>query len=234
MSEPTTPEAIRERLGQVRDRVAAAARRAGRDPSSITLIAVSKTRPPEDVRAAYAAGHRDFGENYAQELRDKARVLADLDQLRLHAIGSLQVNKVKYVAQVAHAFHALDDLSIARALDTRCRALARVLPCYIEVSLAPEPGKGGVESEEAVEALLQACAPLSGIEVVGLMCIPPPSPTATSSRPWFRRLNAMAARLRIRHPRLTRLSMGMSQDFEVAIEEGATEVRVGTAIFGAR
>jgi pyridoxal phosphate enzyme (YggS family) len=224
---------IAEALQRVRARLAEAARRAGRDPASVQLLAVSKTKPEALLREAYTAGQRDFGENYAQELRDKARALADLPDLALHAIGALQVNKVKYVAQHASSFHALDRLEVAQELEKRCAALGRTLPCYLEVAIAGEAQKAGVPPNQ-VEHLADAVAALPHLRLAGLMCLPPHAERAEDSRPHFARLREVSERLRAHHPEARGLSMGMSADFEVAIEEGATVVRVGTTIFGER
>ena len=204
----------------------AADARVRRDPAEVELIAVSKRQPAEAVREAYQAGLRAFGENYAQELRDKAETLAELRGLRWHAIGPLQTNKAKYVARHAHAFHALDRLEIAEELSRR-RTL-EPLRCFLEVNLGNEESKGGVAPGE-LAALLAAVQPLPGLRVVGLMALPPLGPTAEESRPHFRALRELAARVG-----LGELSMGTTHDYEVAIEEGATCVRVGTAIFGER
>jgi pyridoxal phosphate enzyme (YggS family) len=207
--------------------MAAAAARAGRSPSQIELVAISKTQPPEAVREAYAAGQRLFGENYAQELRDKAEALADLPELHFHYVGRLQRNKAKYVASAASMFEALDDLALARELDRRAAALGRVLPALVEVNLGEEQ-KGGVAPRE-LPSFLRALQPLPSLKVEGLMCIPPAAQSPEASRPWFVRVRELA-----RDNGLATLSMGMSADYEVAIEEGATLVRVGSAIFGAR
>lgn len=224
---------IAQGLRDVRARIDAAAARAGRAGDEVTLLAVSKLQPASMLREAHAAGQRDFGENYAQELRDKAKELADLPELRLHAIGPLQSNKARYVAQHAASFHALDRLGLAEELSRRCVALSRVLPCFVEVAIAGEPQKGGLQPE-ALPSFLDAAGALPGLALVGLMCLPPELGSAEAARPYFARLRALRDAARARHPTLTGLSMGMSGDFEVAIEEGATVVRVGSAIFGAR
>ena len=215
-----------ERLEAVKTRIRVAAERAGRDPTTVTLIAVSKRQPAEAIREAYALGVRDFGENYAQELRDKAAELADLKDLRWHAIGPLQSNKAKYVADVAHAFHALDRESIAEALVRRRGE--RPLEVFLEVNLAGEASKGGV-APGALPALQTAIATHPTLRVRGLMALPPLAEEAEATRPHFRQLAALARDLD-----LSGLSMGTTVDFDVAIEEGATHVRVGTAIFGPR
>jgi hypothetical protein len=217
---------VAERLAKVRARVAAACERAGRPLESVTLLAVSKLKPAELIREAYTAGQRDFGENYAQELRDKAAELAGLEGLRWHAIGPLQTNKVKYVAKAAHAFHALERLDVARELSKR-RADAP-LPCYVEVNLGGEQSKSGLPPE-TLGAFLDEVRALPGLRLEGLMALPPPTEALEQARGHFRRLRELA-----RAQGLAGLSMGTTHDFELAIEEGATIVRVGTALFGER
>jgi pyridoxal phosphate enzyme (YggS family) len=207
------------------ERVRAAEARAGRPAGSVEVVAVSKLQPPEAIRAAYAAGARAFGENYAQELRDKAELLSDLQGLRWHAIGPLQTNKARYVARSAHVFHALDRLEVAQELSRR--RTGPPLAVYVEVNVAGEASKSGV-APEALPALLDSTRALPGLELVGLMTMPPLGP-ADVVRPYFRALGKLA-----RERGLPGLSMGSTQDFEAAIEEGATVVRVGTAIFGER
>lgn len=217
---------IADNLHAVRGRIADACRRADRPVGSVTLVAVSKTHPPEAIREAYAAGQRDFGENYAQELRDKIRALDDLPGIHWHAIGHLQTNKARYVAGKA-LVHTLDRVDLARELVRRAEG-AKV-EALIEVNIASEPQKRGVLPAD-LEMTLATLGEVEGLEVAGLMCIPPRGEVAEDSRPWFRLLRE----LRDRHLPSGALSMGMSLDFEVAIEEGATLVRVGTAIFGER
>ena len=209
----------------VLDGVRAAEARAGRPSGTVEVVAVSKLQPPEAIRAAHAAGARAFGENYAQELRDKAEALSDLQGLRWHAIGPLQTNKARYVARSAHVFHALDRLEVAQELSRR--RTGTPLAVYVEVNVAGEGSKSGV-APETLRTLLDAVRPLPGLELVGLMTMPPLAP-ADEVRPYFRALAALA-----REHGLRGLSMGSTQDYEAAIEEGATVVRVGTAIFGER
>ncbi|HET6984898.1 MAG TPA: YggS family pyridoxal phosphate-dependent enzyme [Myxococcaceae bacterium] len=209
----------------VLERVRAAEARAGRPSGTVEVVAVSKLQPPDAIRAAHAAGARAFGENYAQELRDKAEALSDLQGLRWHAIGPLQTNKARYVARSAHVFHALDRLEVAHELSRR--RTGTPLAVYVEVNVAGEGSKSGV-APEALKALLDAVRPLPGLELVGLMTMPPLA-TADEVRPYFRALAALA-----REHGLKGLSMGSTQDYEAAVEEGATVVRVGTAIFGER
>ncbi|MBF5041451.1 YggS family pyridoxal phosphate-dependent enzyme [Aggregicoccus sp. 17bor-14] len=219
-------QALAGRLSEVRARIAAACARAGRAPSEVTLVAVSKLKPALAVRAAYAAGQRDFGENYAQELRDKAQELSALSGLRWHAIGPLQTNKVKYVARAACAFHALDRLEVAEELSRR--RLEAPLPCYVELNLGAEATKGGL-SPDALPAFLERVRALPGLRVEGLMALPPPTDDAAEARAHFARLRTLAHANGLRG-----LSMGTTHDFELAVEEGATLVRVGTALFGER
>lgn len=218
---------VADNLARVRERVAKACASAGRPEASVTLVAVSKLKPAALIREAYAAGQRDFGENYAQELRDKAAELADLDGLRWHAIGALQTNKVKYVARVAHAFHALDRVEIAAELSKR-RAGAPPLPCYVEINLGAEDTKHGLAADALGDFLVQVRA-LPNLQPVGLMALPPPTDDVARMREGFARLRELA-----QGHALTALSMGTTHDFEQAILEGATVVRVGTAIFGER
>ncbi len=212
---------LAERVVAVRARIAAACARAGRTDSAVTLCAVSKTHPAALVRAAYAAGLRDFGENYVQEFLPKAAELADLD-VRWHYIGHLQRNKAKDVVGRVALVHGVDSLALAEALDRRATAPVSVL---VQVNAGDEASKAGVAWDD-VPALVAGIGRLARVRCRGLMAIPPPG---EDNRPRFRRLAELAASLE-----LPELSMGMSDDFEEAIEEGATIVRIGTAIFGPR
>jgi pyridoxal phosphate enzyme (YggS family) len=194
-------------------------------PAGVTLVAVSKTQPAELVREAYAAGQRDFGENYAQEWRDKADALADLAELRWHFIGGLQTNKVKYLAGRVAAIHTVDRLELAREISKRFAAKGAVARVYLEVNVGGEASKSGC-APDAAPALAEAVRALPAVELVGLMTIPPPE---DDPRRHFRSLRALRDRLG-----LPGLSMGMSADWRLAVEEGSTCVRVGTAIFGER
>lgn len=217
---------IAERLADVRRRMAAAAERVDRDPADVELVAVSKRQPPEHLHAAYAAGHRVFGENRAQELVAHAELLPD--DVAWHMIGHLQRNKAGAVAAVAAALDSLDSERLAVAW---ARTGSNV-PVHVQVNLAEEPQKGGV-APDALDDLLAVCADLA-IPAVGLMVLPPFDPDPEAARPWFRRLRALRDTISERHPTVRGLSMGMSGDFEVAIEEGSTSIRVGTTIFGPR
>jgi pyridoxal phosphate enzyme (YggS family) len=194
-------------------------------PAGVTLVAVSKTHPPEAIRAAYAAGQRDFGENYAQEWREKADALADLAELRWHFVGGLQTNKAKVLAGRVAYVHTVDREELARELSRRLAAKGARLRAFLEVNVAGEAAKAGCAPADAPR-LAEAVRALPGLELVGLMCIPP---AEGDPRPHFRTLRALRDRLGLRE-----LSMGMSGDLDAAVEEGATFVRVGTAIFGER
>lgn len=231
MAAPVTDaraQAIAEGLAHVRDRIAAACARAGRRRDEVRLLAVSKGHGADAIAAAYAAGQRDFGENYVQELSEKAAALADLPDLRLRFIGRLQRNKVKDVIRVAHAIDSVDSLSLAQALSQRALANARTLSVLLQVNVDREPQKAGV-LPEAVPELVAAVRALPALTLDGLMTIPRMADDPEQARPTFRALRGLALGSGLRE-----LSMGMSDDFEVAIEEGATIVRVGTAIFGPR
>jgi pyridoxal phosphate enzyme (YggS family) len=225
-----TAGTIAERLRAIERSVAAAAVRAGRDPSSVKLVAVSKKMPVEAIREAYAAGARDFGENYAAELAQKMDATRDLTEARWHMIGHLQTNKVRLVSGVA-LLHTVDNPRLVAALGARFPD--RPTSVLVQVSLAHEAQKSGAGPDE-VPALLEAARATGGKVVVrGLMTMPPLGDDPELVRPAFRALRALRDRLG-GPERLPELSMGMSGDYEVAIEEGATLVRVGTAIFGAR
>lgn len=217
---------IAANLEVVEQRIGAACRRANRARDSVQLLAVSKLQPVSGIRAAYQLGQRDFGENYAQELRDKARQVADLTEIRWHAIGPLQLNKAKYIAKLAYAFHALDRIELAEELSKRRGGPA--LQCYLELNLGGESTKSGIAISE-LDAVLSRVSTLPNLKVAGLMCLPPLGTDPEASRPFFRSLREAAQKRG-----LSGLSMGTTHDFEVAIEEGATIVRVGSAIFGER
>ena len=194
-------------------------------PERVTLVAVSKTQGPPAIREAYAAGQRDFGENYAQEWRQKADALADLAGVRWHFIGALQTNKVKVLAGRVAAIHTVDRIELAREISKRFGAKGETARVFLEVNAGGEATKSGCAPEEAPQ-LADAVRALPSIELAGLMCIPPPE---DDPRPHFRALRALRDRLG-----LAELSMGMSADWRIAIEEGSTCVRIGSAIFGAR
>lgn len=223
-----------ERLAKVQERMAGAARRAGRDPAAIILVAVSKTVPPERIKEGVAAGLTVLGENRVQEAQEKIRALGRL--ARWHLVGHLQTNKAKLAVQLFDLIHSLDSLRLARELDKHAGALGKRMPCLVEVNQGGELTKSGL-SEGDLAAFLREAAPLPNIEILGLMSIPPFMENPEDVRPYFRQLRALrdqAAAAAIPGIRMEHLSMGMSHDFEVAIEEGATMVRIGTAIFGPR
>ena len=226
---------IRDNLVRVQERVGVAAQKVGRGGEEITLIGVSKTQPAEAIRAAYEAGLRQFGENRVQEWEGKRDALGDL-KATWHLIGHLQSNKAARAAGLFHSVDSVDDLALAQRLD-RARgeqASAQKLRVLIEVRVEQEESKSGVKPEEAA-ALAGKLSEFAHLELVGLMCIPPFLEDPTKVRPYFQRLRDLRDSLvRETGHDLPVLSMGMSHDFEVAIEEGATEVRVGTAIFGSR
>jgi pyridoxal phosphate enzyme (YggS family) len=226
--------ALRARLEDVRARIARAAGRAGRDPASIRLIAVSKTFPAEFVRAAAAAGQIDFGENKVQEALVKMEQTADL-ALRWHLIGHLQSNKAKKAARF-DVVQSIDEAALVRRLDEAAEAAARRIDLLVQVDLAGETTKHGA-TEDALAAIFEAARSARACRCVGLMIIPPAVDEPEAARPYFQALREVRDRLLARGvdaSMLQELSMGMSHDFEVAVEEGATLVRVGTAIFGGR
>ena len=219
-----TAQALGERLNAVRERIARAAERAHRDPQTILLLAVTKVFPATVIEEAYALGLREFGENYVQELEGKYGQVHNLEGVRFHLIGHLQSNKSGKAAELFDVVQTVDSAKLARRLSDAGRSLEVML----EVKLAPEEAKSGAAPEELPE-LIAAVQALARLRLTGLMTMPPWSDDPEASRPYFRRLRELAER----HG-LPQLSMGMSGDLEVAIEEGSTCVRVGTALFGKR
>lgn len=215
---------VRERLAEVRDRIARAAASAGRDAAAITLVAVTKVFPASAIREAYEAGLRDFGENYVQEFEAKAPQVGDLAGARFHLIGHLQSNKSKKAAELFSVIQTVDSAKLARRLDEA----GRPLDVMLEVKISAEEAKSGADPAE-LPGLIEAVRGTRHLNLIGLMTMPPWSDDAQLSRPYFRRLRELAAQFQLTH-----LSMGMSHDFEVAIEEGATFIRLGTALFGKR
>lgn len=218
---------IGERLQRVRERIARAAQACGRMPSEVRLVAVSKFHAPSAIHAAYEAGQRVFGENYAQELAQKARETSTLEGLQFRFIGGFQRNKVKLLVESGCAVETLASESGARALHERALAAGKRVEVMLQVNVLGEPQKAGI-SPSNLPALIAATRALESLTLTGLMAIPPASDLSLS-RSCYRQLAELA-----RRHQLTQLSMGMSDDLEVAIEEGATSVRVGTAIFGPR
>ncbi len=226
--------AVAAHLERVRERIAEAARRAGRKPEEVTLVAVTKTFPAEAIRAAYDAGVRHFGENRVQEREAKEEQVADLEAI-WHLVGHLQSNKAARAARLFQAIDSVDSLPLAQKLDRAAASEGnRVLPILIEVRLDPAETKSGADEAE-LPKLAEQILRMPHLELRGLMCVPPFFEDPELVRPHFHKLrelrDALAASL---GRRLTELSMGMSHDFEMAIEEGATQIRLGTALFGPR
>ena len=226
---------IKENVEQVRERVAAACRRSRRGPDAVKLVAISKTFPPECIRAAYEAGLRDFGENRVQEAMAKRPALSDLS-ITWHLVGHLQTNKAKAARELFHWVDSVDSFRLAQKLDQAAASGGGRLPVLLEVNLGEEASKAGAGESKIIQ-LARQVSQLGTLEVRGLMVIPPFLDDPELVRPYFRWLRELARKIDSKDiPNLSmqELSMGMSHDFEVAIEEGATIVRVGTAIFGVR
>jgi PLP dependent protein len=221
---PPLPDSLSARLARVRERIENACARAGRDSASVKLLAVTKIFGPEVIREAAELGLRDFGENYVQEMERKAPALADLTGLRFHLIGHLQSNKTKKAAQLFSAVDSIDSAKLARRLD----AESTPLEVMIEIKLSAEEAKTGADPAD-LPAIVDAIRGSRNLKLAGLMTVPPWSEDAETARPYFAQLRELAGRYAV-----PELSMGMSNDLEVAIEEGATWVRVGTALFGRR
>ncbi len=223
---------IASNLASVRNEVSEACSRAGRSSEDITLVAVSKTFPVSAISAAAAAGHREFGENKVQELAQKCIDWDGVPPVTWHMIGHLQRNKAKIVAQHVDVFHALDSVKLARMLDRKCQEMSRHLTCFVQVNVSGEPSKFGVHPDGLYE-LLDELDAFDAIRIEGLMTLAVATSDPESVRPQFRLLRDLARRYPGR-AQLANLSMGMSGDFRIAIEEGATHIRVGSAIFGRR
>lgn len=226
---------IAGRLAGIRQRIDAAARSAGRDPSSIRLVAVSKTFPMEAIREAYAAGQRDFGENRVQEVLQKITSGTDLE-IRWHLLGHLQTNKARKAAPAFAAIHSVDTVELLQKIDAAAAEAGRTPEVLIQVDLAGEATKFGAPPED-VPRLFEAAGSCRAARVTGLMTLPPVPESPEDARPWFARLRGLRDEwlaAGVPASMLVELSMGMSADFEVAIREGSTIVRVGTAIFGSR
>jgi PLP dependent protein len=231
----TDPAALRARLDSVRERIARAAGRAGRDPASVRLVAISKTFPADDVRAAALAGQVHFGENKVQEALQKMSETSDLS-LNWHLVGHLQSNKARKAASAFDVVHSVDSLALVAKLDEAAATSGRRLELLVQVDLAGEATKHGARPED-LAPILEAARPCRSVRITGLMILPPASADAEQARPFFAALRGVRDDLLAQGAdasMLSELSMGMSGDFEVAIEEGATIVRVGSAIFGRR
>jgi pyridoxal phosphate enzyme (YggS family) len=229
---------IAENIARIRERIGKAAAHVGRNPDSITLMAVSKVVEPERIREAYQAGIRVFGENRVQEFAEKASALKDLSEAEWHLIGHLQSNKARKAVELFHGIDSVDSLRLAQKLDQAAQQAGRSLPVLIEINVGGEKNKSGVTPDSPeLEGLLEGAQKLEHLEVRGLMTIPPYTEDPHGARPYFRMLHELRDSIAARRlPRIHMdvLSMGMSHDFEVAVEEGSTCVRVGTAIFGER
>jgi len=226
---------IANRLAEVRERIAAAARSAGRDPASVRLVAVSKTCPLEAVREAWRAGHRDFGENRVQEGLQKIAASTDLT-IRWHLLGHLQTNKARKAVPAFSTIQSVDSTDLLQRLDRAAIEAGTAPELLVQVDLAREATKFGAPPDEA-RRILEAASRCEAVKVTGLMTLPPVPDIPEDGRPWFRQLRELRDTWRaggVPPAMLEELSMGMSGDFEVAVQEGATIVRVGTAIFGSR
>ncbi|MCC6038512.1 MAG: YggS family pyridoxal phosphate-dependent enzyme [Armatimonadetes bacterium] len=230
----TVAEQVKENLMRVRERIALAAERAGRDPAEIVLVGATKSVDVERIRAAIEAGLEHIGENYAQEAWAKYQQIGDA--VTWHFIGHLQTNKAKLVVRFCKFVQSLDRLALAEELNKRAEQMGRIVECLVEVNVGGEATKSGVALEE-VERLIRQASQFPNIRIVGLMAIPPYLPDPEQVRPFFRKMRELFERLKgldLPNVEMRYLSMGMSHDFEVAIEEGANMVRIGTAIFGPR
>ena len=224
---------IADNLARLHEQIAEACRRSSRTENEVALMAVSKVHPVEVILEAYADGQRLFGENRVQEFQEKSQHLGELSDAKFHLIGPLQSNKTNKAAELFDAIDAVDSLKIAQRLNAAAGALGKKIPVLVEVKLSHEESKHGLAPAELPE-LLTAIDSLESVQAVGLMTVPPWSLDAETARPYFRELRRLRDESRKAHPALTQLSMGMSNDFTVAIEEGSTCVRVGTALFGKR
>jgi PLP dependent protein len=229
---------IAANIASIHERIAAAASRAGRNPKEIALMAVSKTHPPERIREAYEAGLRVFGENRIQEFASKIGALQNLPDAEWHMIGHLQTNKASKATELFHAVDSVDSLKLAEKLDVAARQLGKKLSLLLEINVGGEAAKSGVAPDSpALDELLIAAPRLDSLQFRGLMTVPPFTDDPQDARSYFRKLRGLCDNIAARkHPGVNMdvISMGMSHDFEVAIEEGSTCVRVGTAIFGER
>jgi PLP dependent protein len=226
---------VAENLIEVRNRITAVCGRSGRKPHDVLLVAVSKTFGWENVREAIGAGQQDFGENYVQELTEKRRALGD-SIIRWHYIGHLQSNKAKDIVEFVHLIHSVDNENVARELDRRAEKVAKTIDILLEVHTTDEATKFGILPSKTVE-LAKSISSLKRVKIQGLMTMGPFSENPNDSRPSFRQLAELKRKIEaegINDVTMRHLSMGMTHDFEVAIEEGATIVRIGTAIFGKR
>lgn len=222
---------IYNNIRMIRERVDASAKKTGRDLSDITIVAVSKTVSVDDVAHAEKAGIRDFGENRVQEYLKKREALSE--NINWHIIGPLQRNKVKYILDGICLLHSLDKLSLAQEIESQCEKNGTELSALVQLNIGRESTKSGI-FEEDLESFLIELSVMRRIRVCGLMAIPPMAQNADDNRPYFRKMRQLFETSRKSYPCMTYLSMGMSNDYEAAIEEGSNVVRIGTAVFGAR
>lgn len=225
---------IAANIGKIHARINHACQNSGRNPEEITLIAVSKIKPAEDIEAAFLAGQKFFGESYVQEFRDKQPLVTA--PVEWHFIGGLQSNKVKYLCGKVAMIHSVDRLSLAEEINRQWGKINEKANILLQVNVGDESSKSGC-TPESLESLVRATAILPHLNILGLMCLPPHSDDPEQVRPFFRQLKELSQQIKqlnIPRVKMEHLSMGMSGDFEVAVEEGATLIRVGTAIFGAR
>jgi hypothetical protein len=229
------PESIQSRLERVQGRIKEAAVSCGRDPKSVKLVAASKTVPVDLIRAGIKAGITIIGENYVQEAKEKIEAIGE-ENVSWHFIGHLQSNKAKYAVKLFDLIHSVDSIKLAGEIDRRARAIDKLQPILIQVNISGEETKSGIDAEQALE-LVREISTLENLAVRGLMTMPPYFNAPDKVRPYFRALRSMQELIHkevIPRADMTELSMGMTGDFEAAIEEGATLVRIGTAIFGQR
>ena len=226
---------IQSNIKKINDDICAAAQRSGRDASKVTLIAVSKRKPHEMIQQAIDAGHRDFGENYIQEAMEKIDLLGRESAI-WHFIGHLQSNKAKFAVKYFDLIHTVDTVKLAKEINRQAQKIGKTQKILLQVNIARETTKSGAEENEIMDIAKQVCQ-FDNLHVSGLMCMPPFFDDPEDARIYFKELNQISKNietLNLPHTAMTHLSMGMSNDFTVAVEEGATLVRVGTAIFGAR
>ncbi|MGI6030701.1 MAG: YggS family pyridoxal phosphate-dependent enzyme [Eubacteriales bacterium] len=231
----TLPD-VAESLAKVREKIVEAARSCGRDPQEVTLVAVTKTVPVERINQAIRCGVTDIGENRVQELLEKYDHLENRDQLRIHLIGRLQTNKVKYIADKVHLIHSVDSWKLLQEIEKQCAKVPRVMDVLLEVNLSGEEQKGGMDPRMVPE-ILEKCGQLSHIRVRGMMTVPPLGDSLTKNSRYFCLLQQLfidTQKKKYDNVDMSVLSMGMSNDFDVAIQNGSTMVRVGSAIFGKR
>ncbi len=225
-------------LAAIREHIASAAKRAGRDPGEVALMAVSKTFPAQQIVEAYDAGQRLFGENRVQEFAEKFGALAELRDAQFHMIGHLQSNKTAKAAEIFHAIDSIDSAKLAQRLNSSAAALNKTLDVLLEINIGGEAAKSGIPADSGeIDVILRGAPDWPHLRIRGLMAVPPFTDDPEGARPHFRRLRALRdglAKHGLPGVSLTELSMGMSHDFEVAIEEGSTCVRLGTALFGTR